>query len=241
MSLNDAYGAGKSGIHRERHFCIYTKLRVDNQKSSRPFDSTSSPEEGLPKVSNTWLNVAFIKTYHNPASPLFASTMHFSLPPSPLISPRQCGARLCSARLSAASSCYRWTGGDSDHEVAPLLPFIIPILEAPVWPDPGSSSLPLLISLLACCIFNQPGSSNIEPRDQRARPVNHRLPAPHPTPPFYFIFVGDLESLDSSQQFLFRDSSFIVVILYSSKCFCCFFYNLFHIKISSLVWFAFTM
>mgnify|MGYP007097373807 CR=1 FL=1 len=31
-----------------------------------------------------------------------------------------------SAGLSAASSCSRWTGGDSDHEVAPPLPFIIP-------------------------------------------------------------------------------------------------------------------
>lgn len=43
-----------------------------------------------------------------------------------LISPRQCCTLLSSERLSAASSCYRWTGGDSDHEVAPLLPFIIP-------------------------------------------------------------------------------------------------------------------
>lgn len=33
---------------------------------------------------------------------------------------------ISSTWLSAASSCYRWTGRDSDHEVAPPLPFIIP-------------------------------------------------------------------------------------------------------------------
>lgn len=43
-----------------------------------------------------------------------------------LISPRQRCALPFSVGLSAASSCYRWTGGDSDHEVAPPLPFIIP-------------------------------------------------------------------------------------------------------------------
>lgn len=60
---------------------------------------------------------ALIKTDHNTPSPLFVSTLCVS---SFLISPRQCCMLPSSARLSAASSCYRWTGGDSDHEVAPL-------------------------------------------------------------------------------------------------------------------------
>lgn len=43
-----------------------------------------------------------------------------------LIFPKQCCSLPFSAGLSAPNSCYRWTGGDSDREVAPLLPFIIP-------------------------------------------------------------------------------------------------------------------
>lgn len=54
------------------------------------------------------------------ASPVFIMCVFL------LISRRQYCAMQPSVGLSAASSCYRWTGGDSDHEVAPPLPFIIP-------------------------------------------------------------------------------------------------------------------
>lgn len=58
--------------------------------------------------------------------------------------------RLPPPRLSAATGCSRWTGGDSDHESGATAVFYHPVPEAPVWPDPRppSSSFPaFLISL----------------------------------------------------------------------------------------------
>lgn len=45
--------------------------------------------------------------------------------------------RLPPPRLSAATGCSRWTGGDSDHESGATAVFYHPVPEAPVWPDPG--------------------------------------------------------------------------------------------------------
>lgn len=83
-----------------------------------------SCRQRIPQTLKTWLETAFIQPDCT-ASPLFVGILYNVFLFLPYLS-KAVMHLPSSVRLSAASSSYRWTGEDSDHEVAPLLPFIIP-------------------------------------------------------------------------------------------------------------------